>query len=223
MNGEINWGAPIEAVHEDGRVVAAVARQQETPDSYRLVHIAGEMLHDMEQEYAFKENGHRVYARDWTIRNVATPPADARTAPNGGEVGPEVVERMKALVRKMASEPKHLEGAWTREARAIVALMSDDNATSVIRANFLVPKLTEAQAREWVATNAPGAKADGLLAFLAEHSALLPEPVDAMLEKVTVSIRNRGDHDVSLGELSRLINGGARITGIRALEKEAGR
>jgi hypothetical protein len=79
----------------------------------------------------------------------------------------------------------------------------------VVGNSFLVPKLTEAQARKWVATNAPGAKADGLLAFLAEHSALLPEPVDGDLveaREVVVAMEDRpfyswkirsGEHDGS--------------------------
>lgn len=125
MNGEINWSQPIEAVHEDGRVVA-VCRCDSPEGAY---HISPSLPGGW---FAFGSDGaHLAHNAGWRIRNVATPPADARTAPNGGEVGPEVVERMIALVREVARMPKGYSGyasirnAAGDEARAIVALLPE--------------------------------------------------------------------------------------------------
>jgi hypothetical protein len=178
----VDWSKPIEAIHTDGRVVPVRLIETDPSEPYTPRKISPRLTNP--DAWWFQEDGLWDSRRphDWRIRNVAQAPETTRTAPSGGEVGPEV----------------H---------------------------SFLVPKLTEAQAREWVATNAPGAKADGLLAFLAEHSALLPEPVDADLvearellaqryetfgDNVNAAAARRGDWDNVDGYIPWLVKALAR-------------
>lgn len=86
MNGEINWSQPIEAVSGTGGAVYPAIWDQ--GNSRRYVTFNGNRL-------LCDDIGNTGYG--WRIRNVATPPADARTAPSGGEVGPEVVPMVEGM------------------------------------------------------------------------------------------------------------------------------
>lgn len=80
MATEINWDAPIEAVHEDGRVVAVTLVKYEfEPDGKdtRRVEPAVELYSNW-----FHEDGTR-WDGGWTIRNVAPTPTPM-------EFGPEI-------------------------------------------------------------------------------------------------------------------------------------
>lgn len=118
MSSEINWSAPIEAVHEDGRVVSVLVRNDRR-DDFVLVNLPGEFL-----TYFDRITGLARYPEcGWTIRNAAQVPETAPTAPSGGEVGPEVVERMIALVRAVSGHGGTMVNL--SEARAIVALLPE--------------------------------------------------------------------------------------------------
>lgn len=111
MSG-VDWSAPIEAVHEDGRVVPAHIKVREvhwgrSPETWSSIVVNGQTAH-----------------LGWRIRNAAQALKTAPTAPSGGVVGPEVVERMIALVRELAKVTT-IKAPWIIEARAIVALLPE--------------------------------------------------------------------------------------------------
>lgn len=120
---KINWSAPIEAVHEDGRVVGVhLGGEAENPDSagdhYTLPSLNGDIAG------IWRPDGSSWLGADpgWRIRNVAKPVATSD----------DLTARMEALVRKMtgyhgAGEigDGHHASELCEEARAIVALLPD--------------------------------------------------------------------------------------------------
>lgn len=156
MSG-VDWSAPIEAVHEDGRVSRGVMFE-----GYAKSHPEAAMCW-MPTEFRtyFGRDGEPIYPEcGWRIRNVLQPAADAKgidstdtlpTAPSGGEVGPEVVERMIALVRRLSASldkgstvfPSLSSMEHYAEARAIVALLPEPVDADLVEARRIaVEQLT---------------------------------------------------------------------------------
>ena len=134
MNGEvqaIDWGAPIEAVHEDGRTMPVSGIHDWANDQWPHAGVA-------DAEHIYMRDDLRCCRRTWgdmpgwSIRNVAKP-----SAPTPQGIAPEVVERCVALVKRVAASPKHLEGPWACEARAIVALMEPVDPIEAIAARLI--------------------------------------------------------------------------------------
>lgn len=117
----IDWSAPIEAVHEDGRVVPV-----------STVRVAGKSVQITPRleggSWWFGIDGtHGVKAVPWRIRNVTTKPV--RTAA-------EMLERMEALTRKYAASQS--PSALAEEARAIVAEMTPPVDPDLIEARKIM-------------------------------------------------------------------------------------
>lgn len=108
---EVDWSKPIEAYHTDGRICPATKVYGET--SWRC---DGHWWHSNRIDGSTGFDG-------WRIRNVAQPTLIHPTAPIPSEVGPEVVERMIALVRAVSEHGGTMVNL--AEARAIVALMPE--------------------------------------------------------------------------------------------------
>ncbi|MBI0474236.1 hypothetical protein D9601_02505 [Sphingomonas sp. MA1305] len=105
---KVDWGAAIEAVHEDGRVVPVVATRHER-DSHR---IEGDIGYD----YTWATHSGQT-ASPWRIRNVPTPTNEVR-------------ERMEAAIRRhvagkimMYDDAVGPNLSVEAEFRAIVALL----------------------------------------------------------------------------------------------------
>lgn len=96
---------------------------------------------------SWREDGaNRCVGSPWRIRNVAQPAADAPTAPSGGEVGPEVVERCIALVRAAAERERTgynwtFPQEWHAEARAIVALLPEPVDGDLVEARKICERI----------------------------------------------------------------------------------
>jgi hypothetical protein len=153
----IRWDEPIEAVHEDGRVVAVVAAAPDI-DGDRQTAPTLEGGYDL-----FCPDGSSWSGGPWRIRNVAQAPETGSTAPIPSEVGPEVTERMIALVRSMARE----EAGWVNfdEARAIVALLPEP-----VDADLL-------EVRRIVADALPEKLRAGILAGDEDHTVSITAPL----------------------------------------------
>jgi len=142
----VDWSRPIEAVHEDGRVVAVAFVEDDGSDELSmLIKPESEMI-DINRGSAryFNRDGTRT-TKGWRIRNVqpATQAPDAQTL-----TAQERLERMEALVREMAAqagpEPRFIE-----RARALVAAMEPVVDADVIA----VRKIMHAQQRAMTPPN----------------------------------------------------------------------
>jgi hypothetical protein len=110
MKMSINWDLPIEAVHEDGRVMGV---------TFEGLSAAGNQLISPPLDgvrNVFDEDGAQTYGTGWRIRNVqpATPPSERPSD--------EVVERMVAVIKLMAITSDG-RGSEYAEARHIAALL----------------------------------------------------------------------------------------------------
>lgn len=105
-------------------------------------------------------------------------------------------------------------------AEAITHIITQDGALQTDLASFQVIALEPEGG--WTAGHAKMAAnlANQAIRRITAHL----HPVDPLVEEVTISIAGRGESVVSIGELSRLIKGGARITSIqsRGIGKEVG-
>lgn len=110
----VDWSKPIEAAHEDGRVVPVTFAGDDKAD--RLPISIRPPVPSREGGVAqyFNRDGSRTGNCGWRIRNVQ--PAATKPA-----ISDELVERAFTLIKEMAATPDHLKGSWTREAAAIVA------------------------------------------------------------------------------------------------------
>jgi len=191
----VKWDQPIEAVHEDGRVVAVTSASADKGNTHYDIYGSPDV---------FVSRADGWTNSSWRIRNVATPPAEATsysrrqehdrgatlshaTAPNGGEVGPEVVDGdLEVLCREMlAMDNSGRDWVLPRDLqRRLRALLPEP----------IDPDLT--LARQICASHA---KANGHANEAAEHLA------------------GRWDG----GSSNRLVR--STIQHLRALEKEAGR
>lgn len=212
MNGEINWRAPIEAVHEDGRVVAVTAAAADTGSTHYDIYGHPDVF--ISRADGWTNTG-------WRIRNVATTPADARTAPNGGEVGPEVVERLRASHAALLDriERNQCEHETTHRGGAIWTICDDCGEKWADDRGGFQPYV----APDWLVEARDVARA------------LLPEPVDAdLVEARRIAVEQLtapGQSDTFLGLIADGTNDHysevrialAAIKRGRALEKEAGR
>lgn len=142
MSGEINWSAPIEAVHEDGRVVGAVVEDNAVPPDDMTWGVRRN-----DRRYMHVENDGTPYSRmndfkGWRIRNVAKAAETGPTAPSGGEVGPEVVERMIAFLRRLDGwDGSYALASDMTEARAIVALLPKPVDADLVAARRAVSEM----------------------------------------------------------------------------------
>jgi len=129
----IDWSGELEAVHEDGRVVAVRLSERDQPDRDGDYCLSEFLEPRKSQGMYFKADGSQSYdsggGRLWRIRNVTpqpTPQADTK---------PDVTARMEALVRKVDHRYHHGVAdyqaigreahEWMREAAAIVALLPE--------------------------------------------------------------------------------------------------
>jgi len=112
--GAVDWSRPIEAVHEDGRVVAVhLGGEDENPDKqgdhYTLPSLNGDAPGIWQRDGTSWMNADA----GWRVRNVPEHPTPTQYAP-------ELVERMVALMKAMTGktymQPEHYE-----EARSIVS------------------------------------------------------------------------------------------------------
>lgn len=114
----VDWGAPIEAVHDDGRVVRAFVDWDRSPDSDgdHWLRLTGEPF-----SYCAGEDSDVIspMAQGWRIRNVTPAPTAAET------VDPALVARMVVLVRGMARPATAFWGGNYSIARAIAAELPD--------------------------------------------------------------------------------------------------
>jgi len=117
----VKWDEPIEAVHEDGRVVAASACYQRADKNWNVAWIS----HGLHCSGSFDDEGEPIASWPWRIRNVAQAPQTPHPAPSPSEVGSEVIERMIALVRRVAGSESFWVEETEAEARAIVALLPE--------------------------------------------------------------------------------------------------
>ncbi len=183
----VDWSAPIEAVHEDGRVVPMIFGHfdrsgdpvtTDSPAPQSNVH--------------WKKDGQDWCVRSgWRIRNVAQPAHKPRTAPSGGEVGPEVVDvhdlrearrkdallwdRMESLCRSMTHGLTETGGVYPslssmdhyHEARAIVALLPEEVDTDLIEAREAVICAMPDQGSLWADAVRAGQMDDGNMVRIA--------------------------------------------------------
>lgn len=109
--GKVDWTAPLEAVHESGRVVPVTVKQ--TGIHYVSIMEALPNFGCASSRYFSPDGSHAN--EQWRIRNVT--PTDPR---------PALYDRMEKLVRDMTiGYPTYamttLASGWVSEARAIVA------------------------------------------------------------------------------------------------------
>lgn len=110
---EIDWNAPLEAYHPDGRVVEVLGGYR----GYRQ-NIHPDPQIDGGRNYMFSGDGNH-FASEWRIRNRTTKPANAPS--------PELVERMVAYCRIRAFD-------GDREAKEIMSeLEPKPDADEVLR------------------------------------------------------------------------------------------
>lgn len=79
--------------------------------------------------FAWYGSSYRGKSHDWDGVGTIRLPADHPhyRQPSAPERDPASWNRMEALVRRMVNEtPEHLEGAWVREARAIIKDIASD-------------------------------------------------------------------------------------------------
>ncbi len=114
---KVDWGRPIEAVHEDGRVVAVHSCEPDKDGDRKVIPVL-DGYYDL-----FLPDGRSWSDGPWRIRNVAEVNGNSR-APSDN-----LAKRMEALVRRIADEEHFSDSAEaravTREARAIVALLPE--------------------------------------------------------------------------------------------------
>lgn len=135
MSGEINWREPIEAVTAQG--TAVVAHVIGAHANGWLVFIAGWTC----AVVAFLDG--TIINSQWRIRNVAQAPETGPTAPSGGEVGSEVVERALELVRDLVSADRFYIDALAKRAAEIVALLPEPVDADLVEARKLAASLIE--------------------------------------------------------------------------------
>lgn len=147
MNGEINWSQPIEAVHEDGstiRLNLQAVKEFGGTNPDRGGDIWTQSIPPFPGDVMCWSAPHFT-RRPWHIRNVATPPADARTAPNGGEVGPEVVERLKRAVQAYARNERSLIASGNSvhaELVELAALLPEPVDADLVEARAAVSEMS---------------------------------------------------------------------------------
>ena len=118
----IDWNKPIEAVHEDGRVVSVTLMRHGQGPWYDVTPSLG-------AHWSFQPEGHHSDPLcKWRIRNVAS------TTP---ERDPALWDRMEALVREMASQ-RGPEPRFIERARAIVAALPKPVDPDLIEARSIV-------------------------------------------------------------------------------------
>jgi hypothetical protein len=135
VNG-VDWSQPIEAVHEDGRVVAV--EMSGSPDKRRDVVTTPDLdgvvgIWHADGSPWSVSYPKRAAMASWRIRNVAQAQQTPHPAPSPSEVGPDVVERMIALVRRLSggfymhgvNEDGISYGEAVVEAQQIVALLPE--------------------------------------------------------------------------------------------------
>jgi len=137
----IDWSAPIEAVHEDGRVVAVKISMG--PYAGNQYDLTPELPNDDPEgfgHFTFAEDGSHHIAK-WRIRNVATKPV--RTAA-------EMLGRLEALARRLAAPDQPGVHYVTQmeplreEARAIVAEMTPPVDPDLIEARKIAAEAEDA-------------------------------------------------------------------------------
>ena len=128
----IDWSGELEAVHEDGRVVAVTVVDGPDHDGDRWVEPVLEGGYEL-----FFATGLSWSSGPWRIRNVTpqpTPQADTK---------PDVTARMEALVREVDEHGPHafITKYMAEEARAIVALLPEPVDPDLIEAREIVAGL----------------------------------------------------------------------------------
>lgn len=130
----IDWSGELEAVHEDGRVVAVkLAGDTHQPDRDGDYNLTNPLEPSHTQALYFRADGSQTYAlsneigggRPWRIRNVSQPTPQADTKP-------DLTARMEAVMREYARGCndliKRADGVHRTtfsEAQAIVALLPE--------------------------------------------------------------------------------------------------
>ena len=108
--GAVDWSRPIEAVHEDGRVMPMAVRG--TPNPYGPVETTMSPDPKVTNEFWYKDGRDYCITRSaWRIRNIPEHPTPTQYAP-------ELVERMVALCRHAAVSAS---GHTQEEARSILS------------------------------------------------------------------------------------------------------
>lgn len=133
-SGTVDWSRPIEAVHEDGRVVSvaleATYPQPDRDGDYTL------QIGSLDGNDVYRPDGSSWGGGKWLIRNVADD-AQNLEGPTTPELDPALWNRMVALVRDLAGN-KLLNGRLANEARAIVADLPKPVDPDLIEARNLV-------------------------------------------------------------------------------------
>jgi len=130
----VDWSRQLEAVHVDGRVLAVDHRDttKRNSGSWFVTLVGANWIVDDEGQ---------VLRSGWRIRNVAQAPGTGSIAPSPSEVGPEVMERMIALVRGMdGNDDPH---PHYDEARAIVALLPEPVDADEAEVQFILHRWEE--------------------------------------------------------------------------------
>lgn len=136
----VDWSRPIEAVHEDGRVVpVTLGRRDETMDSSIFVNGYRQRVHfDGKEDWAADWGGLHLI-RAWRIRNVQT------TTP---ERDPALWDRMVGLVRRLADGAHNYVDAVER-ARAIVAALPKSVDPDLILAREMAKEMAIRSDHRW--------------------------------------------------------------------------
>jgi len=121
MSTEINWNGKLQVVHTDGRVVDLAEHEPWGNPSWPLKAMSADGAMVFYMDPSRNDVCAGAIGDGWTIRNALAP----TPTPDERAVAPELVERMRKLVKTVAndaSEPYSLRQVED-EARAIVAAL----------------------------------------------------------------------------------------------------
>jgi len=147
ISGQLDWSKPIEAVHEDGRVVPVALRKwhrggqmHDSPDDDGDYYTTG----NFEWSAVWNADGrHWMGEGRWRIRNVAQAPETPHPAPSPSEVGPEVVAVLVEALAAMLYE------ATNGDADCVISSDTLDEARGALaRGRALLPEPVDADEAE---------------------------------------------------------------------------
>lgn len=123
----IRWDEPIEAYHEDGRVVPMTIRRAPARNGTYVTADAPDK--ETSNEFWNEDGSDRCCLGQWRIRNIAQAPETPHPAPSPSEVGLEVVD-----VEKPAYVPAHKLPCWlsSEDVKAEIMKLAENGADKAV-------------------------------------------------------------------------------------------